>query len=297
VTAPARTLDPRAAVAARLRRQARSEARWSKASLVAGIVILAAIVGTSFVAPFLGFDDPTGNDLPNALLPPSLEHPFGTDALGRDVFTRVNYGTRIDLVFGVVTTYIPLVVGVLLGALAGYVGGWFDAVFMRLVDFVIAFPLMVLVLAVVAVLGAGITAAYIGILLVAWALYARLTRGEMLVVREQQYIMAARGLGYSTPRIILRHALPNVVRASLVFSMADIVLNILTLAGLSYLGLGVAPPTPEWGAIVAEGQPYLRSAWWISTFSGLTIVLAGVSFSLIGDALADRLGTDFRVSA
>jgi peptide/nickel transport system permease protein len=119
----------------------------------------------------------------------------------------------------------------------------------------------------------------------------------MLVLRERQFIMAARGLGYSTPRIILRHALPNVVRASLVFSMADMVLNILTLAGLSYLGLGVAPPTPEWGAIVAEGQPYLRSAWWISTFSGMTIVLAGVAFSLIGDALADRLGTDFRVSA
>jgi peptide/nickel transport system permease protein len=297
VTAPARTLDPRAAIAARLRRQARSEARWSSATLLAGLAILAVIVGTSLVAPLLGFDDPTDQDLANALLPPSLQHPFGTDALGRDVFTRVNYGTRIDLVFGVVTTYIPLAIGVLVGALAGYFGGWSDAVLMRLADFVIAFPLMVLVLAVVAVMGAGITAAYVGILVVAWALYARLTRGEMLVLRESQFIMAAQGLGYSTPRIILRHALPNVIRASLVFSMADMVLNILTLAGLSYLGLGVAPPTPEWGAIVAEGQPYLRTAWWISTFAGLTIVLAGVSFSLIGDALADRLGTDLRVSA
>jgi peptide/nickel transport system permease protein len=297
MTSPARVLDPRAAIAARLRRQAETEARWSRASLIAGVAILVGIIGTSLVAPLLGFDDPTGQDLANALLPPSAQHPFGTDALGRDVFTRVNYGTRIDLVFGVVTTYIPLAIGVLIGALAGYFGGWFDSVLMRLADFVIAFPLMVLVLAVVAVLGAGIAAAYIGILLVAWALYARLTRGEMLVLRERQFIMAAQGLGYSTPRIIFRHALPNVVRASLVFSMADMVLNILTLAGLSYLGLGVAPPTPEWGAIVAEGQPYLRTAWWISTFSGLTIVLAGVSFSLIGDALADRLGTDFRVSA
>jgi peptide/nickel transport system permease protein len=297
VTALTRLVDPRATIAERLRRQARSEARWSRATLIAGVAILIAIIGSSLVSPLLGFDDPTGQDLASALLPPSWEHPFGTDALGRDVFTRVNYGTRIDLVFGVVTTYIPLVLGVLVGAFAGYFGGWFDSVLMRLADFVIAFPLMVLVLAVVAVLGAGIAAAYIGILLVAWALYARLTRGEMLVLRERQFIMAAQGLGYSTPRIIFRHALPNVVRASLVFSMADMVLNILTLAGLSYLGLGVAPPTPEWGAIVAEGQPYMRTAWWISTFSGLTIVLAGVSFSLIGDALADRLGTDFRVSA
>jgi peptide/nickel transport system permease protein len=297
MTGVAGALDPRAAIAARLRRQALSEARWSRASLLAGVAILVGIVGSSFLAPLLGFDDPTGQDLANALLPPSLEHPFGTDALGRDVFTRVNFGTRIDLLFGVVTTYVPLVIGVLVGILAGYYGGWFDSVLMRLADFFIAFPLMVLVLAVVAVLGAGITAAYIGIIAVAWALYARLTRGEMLVLRERQFILAAQGLGYSTPRIIFRHALPNVIRASLVFSMADLVLNILTLAGLSYLGLGVAPPTPEWGAIVAEGQPYLRSAWWISTFSGLTIVLAGVAFSLIGDALADRLGTDFRVSA
>ena len=121
--------------------------------------------------------------------------------------------------------------------------------------------------------------------------------GEMLAVRERQYILAAQALGFSTRRIVFRHALPNLLRASLVFSMADIVLNILTLAALSYLGLGVQPPTPEWGAIVAEGQGYLRSAWWISTFSGLTIVLTGVGFSLIGDGIADRLGSDFRLSA
>jgi peptide/nickel transport system permease protein len=167
---------------------------------------------------------------------------------------------------------------------------------MRLVDLVIAFPLMVLVLALVAIMGSGLAGAYLGVILVSWALYARLTRGEMLVIRERQYILAAQALGFSTRRIIFRHAIPNLLRASLVFSMADIVLNILTLAALSYLGLGVQPPTPEWGAIVAEGQGHLRTAWWITTFSGLTIVLAGVGFSLIGDGIADRLGSDFRLT-
>jgi len=152
------------------------------------------------------------------------------------------------------------------------------------------------VLALVAIMGSGITGAYIGVILVSWALYARLTRGEMLAVRERQYILAAQALGFSTRRIVFRHAIPNLLRASLVFSMADIVLNILTLAALSYLGLGVQPPTPEWGAIVAEGQGFLRTAWWITTFSGLTIVLTGIGFSLIGDGIADRLGSDFRLT-
>jgi len=297
MTALPRPADPMAAVAARLRRRALSQSRWSRASLLMGALIIATIVGASLIGPLVGWDEPYQQDFAAALLPPSWAHPFGTDSLGRDVFTRVLFGAHIDIVFGLVTTYIPLVIGVVVGGLAGYFGGWLDATIMRLADFFIAFPLMVLVLAIVAIMGAGLLPAYIGILLVAWALYARLTRAEMLVLREQQFIMAAQGLGYSTPRIFFRHSLPNVVRSALVFSMADIVLNILTLAGLSYLGLGVAPPTPEWGAIVAEGQPYLRTAWWISTFPGLVIVLTGVGFSLIGDGLADRLGGEFRISA
>ena len=134
--------------------------------------------------------------------------------------------------------------------------------------------------------------AYIGVLAVSWALYARLTRGEMLALRENQYMMAAQTLGYSTWRIIFVHSIPNLLRSNLVFSMSDIVLNILTLAALSYLGLGIAPPTPEWGEIVAQGQRNLFTAWWISTLPGLIIVLVGTGFSLIGDGLADRLGED-----
>ena len=284
-----------AAVAHRLRGRVLSDERWSRVSLGTGVVIVLTIGLLSLVGPwFVG--DPRTPNLSNALAPPSIEHIFGTDSLGRDVFTRVVHGGRIDLTFGLITTYIPLVFGLVLGALAGYLGGRADSLVMRFVDLVIAFPLMVLVLGLVAIMGSGITGAYVGVILVSWALYARLVRGEMLAVRERQYILAAQALGFSTRRIVFRHAIPNLLRASLVFSMADIVLNILTLAALSYLGLGVQPPTPEWGAIVAEGQGFLRSAWWITTFSGLTIVLTGVGFSLIGDGIADRLGSEFRLT-
>jgi peptide/nickel transport system permease protein len=291
LTAP----DDLALVARRLRGRVRAEERWSRFSLWSGVTIVAVIVGLSLVGPFF-LGDPARPNLPEALEPPSLEHIFGTDSLGRDVFTRVVAGGRVDLTFGIVTTLVPFLLGLVLGALSGYLGGRADTLVMRLVDLVIAFPLMVLVLALVAILGSGLWGAYLGVFIVGWALYARITRGEMLVVRERQYILAAEALGFSSRRVIFRHALPNLLRASLVFSMADIVLNILTLAALSYLGLGVQPPTPEWGAIVAEGQGYLRTAWWISTFSGLTIVLTGVGFSLIGDGIADRLGSDFRLT-
>jgi peptide/nickel transport system permease protein len=231
-------------------------------------------------------------NLSQALQPPSLQHLFGTDDLGRDIFTRVLYGGRIDLSFGIITTYLSLGIGLILGALAGYFGGFLDTLVMRAVDLVISFPFIVLILAITAITGPGLYGAYIGVLVVSWALYARLTRGEMLALREKQYIMAAQTLGFTTWRIILVHSIPNLLRSNLVFSMSDIVLNILTLAALSYLGLGVAPPTPEWGAIIAQGQKYLFTAWWISTLPGLVIVLVGVGFSLVGDGLADRLGSD-----
>ena len=284
-----------AATARRLRGRVISAERWSRISLATGVGIVLTIGLLSLVGPFF-LGDPNAPNLSNALAAPSLGHLFGTDALGRDVFTRVVNGGRIDLTFGLITTYIPLVLGLVLGAISGYLGGRADSLVMRMVDLVIAFPLMVLVLGLVAIIGSGLTGAYIGVILVSWALYARLVRGEMLAVRERQYILAAQALGFSTRRIVFRHAIPNLLRASIVFSMADIVLNILTLAALSYLGLGVQPPTPEWGAIVAEGQGYLRSAWWITTFSGLTIVLTGVGFSLIGDGIADRLGSEFRLT-
>jgi peptide/nickel transport system permease protein len=146
------------------------------------------------------------------------------------------------------------------------------------------------VLGLITVFGQGLTGVYVGLIAVGWALYARITRAEMLVLKEQQYVLAAQTLGFSHWRVLFRHAIPNTLRPNIVFSMADIVLNILFLSSLSYLGLGVVPPTPEWGAIVADGQPYLFTAWWISALGGLAIVIVGIGFSLIGDGLADRLG-------
>jgi peptide/nickel transport system permease protein len=276
----------------RLRNRSVSQRRWSAYTLWAGVFIVLLTTALSIAAPLLGFTNPNEVNLSQALLPPSSQHIFGTDDLGRDIFTRVLYGGRIDLSFGIITTYLSLAIGLILGALAGYYGGFLDTLVMRAVDLVISFPFIVLILAITAITGPGLYGAYVGVLVVSWALYARLTRGEMLALREKQYIMAAQTLGFTTWRIILVHSIPNLLRSNLVFSMSDIVLNILTLAALSYLGLGVAPPTPEWGAIIAQGQKYLFTAWWISTLPGLVIVLVGVGFSLVGDGLADRLGSD-----
>jgi peptide/nickel transport system permease protein len=264
--------------------------RSSQLSATVGIVILIVIVAAALLAPLIAPYPPNKLDVLNSLAPPSWSHLMGTDDVGRDVFSRVLYGVRLDLFVVLLVTYLPLPVGVLLGAVAGYFRGVTDGVISRVVDVVIAFPFLVLVIAVVAITGPGLRGAIIGIIVGGWAMYARLARGEMLVLREQQFILAAQALGYSSPRIILKHALPNLLRSSIVFSAADIVINLLLLAGLSFLGLGVQPPTAELGAIVASGQPYLLSAWWIATLPGLVLVVIGVAVSMVGDAVGDRWG-------
>ncbi len=280
----------------RLRKRAHRERRWASITLWLGVGIIAFIAFVSIAAPLLGFHNPNKQNLVESLQAPSSAHPMGTDTLGRDILTRVVYGGRIDLSFAFITTLVPFVLGALAGAFAGYRGGWLDTTVNRFVDTVVAFPFIVLILAIVAITGPGLTGAYIGVFAVGWALYARLTRGEMLIEREREYILAAKTLGYSTTRIVFRHALPNVLRASIVFAMADIVLNILLLSSLSYLGLGAVPPSPEWGALVAEGKDVILTAWWVATMPGLVIVAVGVAFSLIGDGIADRLGKDFTLT-
>jgi peptide/nickel transport system permease protein len=280
--------------AARLRRRAVADRRWASATLYIGVGIMAVVALAAVFAPLIAPSDPNAQDLSAAFQPPSWSHPMGTDNLGRDVFSRVLYAGRIDLQIGLITTYVPLVVGMLLGALAGYFGGWVDTLIMRVVDVVIAFPFLVLVIAILAVVGPGLTGVYVAVIAVAWSMYARLTRAEMLVLREQQFMLAAEALGLSRSRIILRHALPNLLRPNVVFSMADFVLNILLVASLSFLGLGVQPPTPEWGAMVAEGQSFLLNGWWIATLPGMVIVVVGIALSLIGDGLGERLGERFR---
>jgi peptide/nickel transport system permease protein len=267
----------------------REVARWP-ATLKIGTAIVAAVVLAGLLAPWIAPYDPFYQDFTSVLQPPSLTHPFGTDMLGRDVFSRVLFGIRIDMEIGFFTTYVPMTYGVVLGALAGYYGGWFDAVIMRVLDVAMAFPFLVLIIVIVSILGPGVHSIYIAVFLVAWTMYARLARAEMLVERNKDYILAARALGYGSGRIIFRHALPNIINSSIVFSMADFVLNILLVSGLSFLGLGIQPPSPEWGAMIAEGRDFILQAWWISTLPGVVVVITGAGLSLIGDGLAHRLG-------
>ena len=267
----------------------RELARWPK-TLKIGTGLVLLIVFAGIFAPLLTPYDPYSQDFGSALLPPNWSHPFGTDNFGRDVLTRVLYGIRVDLPIGFFTTYVPMIYGVVLGAFAGYFGGIFDGLLMRILDITVAFPFLVLIIVIVAVLGPGVQNIYIAVFLTAWTMYARLARAEMLVERGKDYVLAARTLGYGSQRIVFWHCLPNIINSSIVFSMSDFVLNIMLVSGLSFLGLGVAPPVPEWGAMIAEGRDFIFDAWWISTLPGLAIVLTGTALCLIGDGLAQRLG-------
>lgn len=252
-------------------------------AFIVGILALAAIF-----APLIAPYGPNQIDVTSLLSSPSSQHLFGTDDTGRDVFSRSLYGLRLDLVLCILVTYVPLPFAILIGALAGYFGGWLDMVVSRLADIMISFPFIVLVIAIVAIVGPGVEGFLIGVPLAAWALYARLARSEMLVVREQPYMMATTALGYSKTRAILKHGLPNVVRPCLVYSTIDLIGNLILLAGLSYLGFGVQPPTAELGSIIADGQSYLLTAWWIATLPGLVLVLFGVGVGLIGEGISDH---------
>jgi peptide/nickel transport system permease protein len=186
-------------------------------------------------------------------------------------------------------TYVPLLTGVALGAVAGYFGGWVDTLVMRLVDVVIAFPFLVLVIAIVAMLGPSVLNMFIAIWITSWISYARITRGHVLVAKRNEYTLAARALGFRASRVMLRHILPNVVSFVIIFAMVDAVGNILLGAALGFLGLGAKPPSPEWGAMIADGRAYILTSWWLPTMPGLAILTVGVGFSLVGDGLADLL--------
>lgn len=258
--------------------------------LVAGLGILAAFVALALLAPWAAPYDPIAQDGAARLLPPSLLHPFGTDNFGRDVLSRVIWGARIDLQIAVIGVVFPFLIGTVVGTLAGFFGGWIDAVFMRVIDVVLAFPFLVLMLAIIAILGPGLGSFYIAMALVGWVSYARLIRAQILVLKTQDFAVAAASLGFSRARIMFRHLLPNALAGSLVFVMSDAVLVLLNGAAISYLGLGVQPPIAEWGVMVAEAQGFLTQAWWITLFPGLAIVVLAFGFSLTGDALADVMG-------
>jgi peptide/nickel transport system permease protein len=256
-------------------------------SLRIGLIGIFTIGTLAALAPLIAPYDPTALGLVQGLTPPSATHWFGTDQLGRDILTRVLYAARIDLQIGTIGVIIPLIMGVVIGLFAGYYAGWPDAILGRVIDVVTAFPFLVLVLAIVAMLGPGLRNFYIAISLVSWVAYARIVRGEALGVRGRGYILAAKSLGYSDARIMFRHLLPNVIIPALVFGMSDFVLDILAGASLGFFGLGVQPPTPEWGVMIAEGRNFIITAPWVVIFPGVAIIVTSFFVSLIGDSVSD----------
>lgn len=259
-------------------------------TLVAGLVLLGGFVLAALAAPVIAPYDPIFQDAAARLQPPSWAHPFGTDNFGRDILSRLIFGGRVDLQMALIGVFFPLVIGTVIGAIAGYLGGIVDVVLMRLIDIILAFPFLVLMLSIIAILGPGLSSFYIAMALVGWVSYARLIRAQILVLKNVDYAVAAVSLGFSRTRVLFRHLLPNSVAGSLVFCMSDAVLVLLSGAAISYLGLGVQPPTAEWGIMVAEGQAFLSQAWWITLFPGLAIVLLAFGFSMIGDALGEAMG-------
>lgn len=254
------------------------------AGLIGSIVMLA--IFAPWVAPF----DPIAQNLAVKMQPPSWAYPFGTDNFGRDILSRIIWGARIDLQMGLIGVAFPFLIGTAIGAVAGYAGRAVDAVAMRIVDIVLAFPFLVLMLAIIAILKPGLSSFYIAMALVGWVSYARLIRAQVLVLKSADFVLAARSLGYSHFRILFRHILPNVLTGSIVFSMSDVVLVVLNGAAISYLGLGVQPPTAEWGIMIAEGQNFITTAWWITAFPGFAIVVMALGFSLLADGLGEWLG-------
>lgn len=259
--------------------------------LAGGVLVLVwliAAIGAPLIAPF----HPDQQILSATLQGPSAVHWLGTDNFGRDIFSRIIWGTRIDLLMGGLGMLFPFMIGTSIGAISGYYGGWIDTILMRILDVTMSFPFFVLIIAIVAILGAGLISFFIAVALVGWVSYARLVRSQFLFLKKADFITAARSLGFSNARIIARHVLPHAILPAVVFSMSDIVIDILLGSSLSYLGLGVPPPTPEWGLMIAESQDFIGSAWWMTVFPGLAIVLLALGFSLLADGCAKWLGVE-----
>jgi peptide/nickel transport system permease protein len=256
---------------------------------VIGVIILIIILLSTIFASKLTPYDPLQRDTPARLSAPSWKHPMGTDALGRDVLSRVLYGGRISLRVGFLSIFTSAAVGIPLGLVAGYFGGVIDNALMRVMDVILAFPGLVLIIWLVAVLGSSMTMLVLAIAFFFVPTYARLMRSVALTLREIEYVLAARSIGASAFRILSTHILPNALAPAIVLTTLSISSAIITGASLSFLGLGVRPPTPEWGAMLADGRGYLRNAWWIAFFPGMTITLIVLVANIVGDGLRDAL--------
>lgn len=231
---------------------------------------------------------PNQLDLTATLASPSADHWLGTDQLGRDIFSRIVYAIGVDLKFAGFSVLAAMVMGTTLGAIAGYAGGLVEVAIMRVADVISSIPLIVLVLAIVFVIGQGQMSMFVAIITTAWVAYTRIMRAEVLRIRDREYVLAAKAGGVGTFRLLRKHIVPNGMPQIIVFAMGDIVNIIMVIVFLGYLGVGVPPPTPEWGAMIADGQAMLQTQWELATFPGLAVVITGLGFSLIGDGLVDR---------
>lgn len=256
---------------------------------VAGGVIVSVLLASSLLAPFIAPYDPAQIHVDRVLVPPCKEHPLGTDQLGRDVLSRIIWGGRISLLVGFVAVGIATAIGVILGAVAGYYGGWVDGLIMRLVDVMLCFPAFFLILAVVALLEPSIWNIMVVIGLTSWMGVARLVRAEFLSLKEREFVLAARSLGASPARIIFVHILPNAMGPVFVSAILGIGSAILTESALSFLGIGVQPPTPSWGNMLTAGKDHLEIAYWLSLFPGLAILLTVLGYNLLGEGIRDAL--------
>jgi peptide/nickel transport system permease protein len=254
-----------------------------------GLAIILVLLLIAATAPLIAPYDPLAQNLGQRLLPPSAKHWFGTDALGRDIFSRILHGTRVTLVIVMLVVISVGPVGLVIGTVSGYFGGPIDTILMRITDIFLAFPRLVLALAFVAVLGPGIENAVIAIACTAWPPYARVARAETMVIRNADYIAAVRLQGASQARIILKHVVPMCIPSVIVRTTLDMAGIILTAAGLGFLGLGAQPPMPEWGAMIATGREFIFDQWWVAAFPGIAICLVALGFNLFGDGLRDVL--------
>lgn len=260
---------------------------WNTPSLLIGIIMFAVLILLALFIPYLSPYHPTEQNLSAFLQPPSSTHWLGTDQLGRDLFTRLIYAARTDLTIMVLAEIIPFCTGVLLGMLSGYYGKWTDRIIALITDTFIAFPFYLIVIIVAFASGAGERGIYITFILVGWIVFARVVRGLSASFREQEWVASAQTLGLPGSRIILRHLLPNVLPQAVVVLMTDMVGLLVAIVTLGYLGIGIAPPTPDWGTMISDGQPFITTAWWLSAVPGFAVVYTGIALSLLGDGLAD----------
>lgn len=267
--------------------------RRNRGAVGAGVLIL-LLVMMAFAAPLIAPHDPTEANLQAAMQPPGLEHLLGTDAFGRDVLSRLIFGSRISLQIGMISLAIAGSIGVLLGVLGGFYGGWLDQGISRLVDVLLAFPDLLLALLVVAALGPNLQNAMIAVGISSIPSYVRLSRASSLSVREMEYVLAARTVGCYDWQIMVRYILPNVLPPVIVLATLGVAGAILAAAGLSFLGLGAQPPTPEWGAMLGDGRMYLRDAWWLTVMPGIAIMITVLSLNMLGDGLRDALDPRLR---